>query len=493
MRKLLSPSLSNTRAKRLPVAALAALSLAGCAVGPDYQRPDIDLPAQWRSTPAADADVARPVSSTGERWWAVYGDPVLERLIDEALSNNADAAIATARVLEARAIASQTDANLYPDVSANFSGSRTRNTQRGTMPAGATPRMQNYYSATLDVSYEIDLWGKYRRASEAARADIFAAESAREAVRLSLVAQVAQQYFALLAADAQVEVARRTLTSRGETLNLFTRRVEAGTLSEYELHQAVAEREATRSQLASLMQTQDRAESALSVLLGRSPREVMSGAMERGTPAPIRDVVIPAGLPSELLLRRPDLREAEEALIAANARIGSARAQFFPSIGLTAFLGSESTQFSDLFSGPAQVFQFAAAITQPIWNAGRIRAGVFITEARRDQALARYRNAVASAFKDVRDALAAQSAARETLTAETARTAALEKALAQAQLRFDAGVSSRIEVLDVERNLLSSELARIDSERQRKSALADMFKALGGGWPEPAPVGALSR
>ena len=335
------------------------------------------------------------------------------------------------------------------------------------------------------MSYELDLWGKYRRTSEAARAQLFAAESARESVRLSLTAQVAQQYFAVLATDAQLAVARRMLATRDETLDLFNRRYNAGSLSEYALHQAVAEQAATRSQVAALQQTLERNESALAVLLGRSPRQVMESAVERGAPPPVKDLVIPAGLPSDLLLRRPDLREAEQQLIAANARIGAARAQYFPSLGLTGYLGSESTTFSKLFTGPAATFLFAANVTQPIWNAGRISAGVDVSEAVRDQALANYRKAVANAFKDVRDALAAQGAARETLEAETVRAGALEKALKQARLRFDAGIASHLDVLDVERNLLNAELARIDSERARKAALADMFKALGGGWEAP--------
>ena len=464
----------------------SALLLAGCAVGPDYQRPVFDLSSAW---PAKSQEVTTPplrkADTAGERWWSLYADPLLDKLIDEALENNADARIAVARVLETRALAKATDANLYPTVSAGFTGKRTKSSELGTYPLGDMPRIQNDHVATLDVSYELDLWGKYRRASEAARAELFAAESAREAVRLSLIAQVAQQYFALLATDAQVVVTQRMLVTRNETLDLFTRRHEAGTLSEYLLHQAVAEQAATRSQLAALRQVQERNESTLAVLLGRSPRQIMDSSLERGTPPPVKDLVIPAGLPSDLLLRRPDLQESEQRLIAANALIGAARAQYFPSLGLTAYLGSESTSFSKLFSSPAGTFMFAAGITQPIWNAGRIAAGVEASEAVRDQALAGYQKTVANAFKDVRDALAAQNAARETLEAETVRTAALDKALKQARLRFDAGIASHLEVLDVERNLLAAELARIDSERARKAALADMFKALGGGWEAP--------
>jgi multidrug efflux system outer membrane protein len=487
---MIDKRLPPTRRSPLAASVFAAVLLAGCAVGADYQRPAMELPQDWRAAPmsdvAGDLAAVRPADSAGERWWSLYADPVLDRLIDEALQHNADAAVAAARVLEVRALATAVDADLYPSVSAGISANRTRSSLLGTFPLTGIPRTQNSYRATLDASYEVDLWGKYRRASEAARADLFAAESARDALRLSLTAQVAQQYFALLAAEAQTAVAQRALATRSETLALFARRLDAGTLAEYDLHQAEAEEAATRSQLAGLEQAQERAESALALLLGRSPRDVIDGRVERGAPPALSELVIPAGLPSDLLLRRPDLREAEARLLAANARIGNARAQYFPSVGLTAYLGGESVAFSKLFTGPAGIFQFAAGITAPLWNAGRIGAGVDAAEARRDQALAEYRKAVASAFKDVRDTLAAQNAARATLAAETARATALGKALKQAQLRFDAGVASRLDVLDVERNLLNAELARIDSERARKAALADIFKALGGGWPERA-------
>jgi multidrug efflux system outer membrane protein len=472
--------------------ALAFGLLAGCSLVPPYERPAVDMPQDWRTSSRAEAAEAAATQDLAagrtvdpnfvdERWWTLYADPVLDHLEEETLANNADAAIAAARVLEARALARLANADLYPTVTAGFSANRTRTTEVGTFPLFGLPPTQNDFRATLDASYEVDLWGKYRSTSTAARADLFAAEAARQSLRLSLTAQVAQQYFALIAADAQADVAQRTLATRDETLALSVKRVAAGTLSEYGLHQDEAEQAATRSQLAALRRAQSRAESALALLLGRSPRAVMSEVLERGKPV-AADLVIPSGLPSELLLRRPDLQEAEQQLIAANARIGNARAQYFPSIALTAYLGSESADIANLFTGPAGIFQFAAGITQPIWNAGRLRAGVEISEARRDQALAAYRKAVANAFADLRDALAEQHLAREAFAADTARAVALDKALVQVQRRFDAGIASRLDVLDVERNLLSAELARIDSERARQSALADVFKALGGGW-----------
>ncbi|MBS1189347.1 MAG: efflux system, outer rane lipoprotein, NodT family [Rhodocyclaceae bacterium] len=470
-------------ARTMPLGLFAlALALAGCTVGPDYRQPALELPETWPAAPAQ----ATAADRVGERWWSLYRDPVLDRLMDEALVHNADLQAALARVREARALAGIADADRYPAVSARFSKDRTRSSLEGSFPLPEDfPRTLNNHRATLDAAWEVDLWGKYSRASEASRAEFLAAEWARQGVRLSLAAQVAREYFALLAADGQLATAQRTLATRNETLALFRRRLEVGAISEYDLRQAEAEVAIARSQLAALALARDRNESALALLLGRSPRQVMAGAIERGAPAPLAETAVPAGLPSDLLLRRPDLQEAEQRLVAANARIGAARAQYFPAVSLTAYLGSESVAFSNLFTGPTGIFQFAATMTQTLWDGGRIGWSVEASEARRGQALAQYRQAVAAAFRDVRDALAAQASAQETLAAESARSEALALALRQARQQFNAGQASWLEVLDVERNLLDAELARIDAERARKAALADLFKALGGGWEKP--------
>lgn len=466
-------------ARRLLLSLPLALALAGCTVGPDYKQPEMELPTAWSAAPSG----AQAADRAGERWWSLYRDPVLDKLMDEALAHNADLQVALARVQEARALAGIADAERYPSVTGNFTRGRTQVSEEVFPLPPGFPRTLNDYRATLDVSWEIDLWGRYRRSNEAARADLLAAGWARRGVRLSLTSQVARQYFALIAADAQEATARRTLASRNETLALFRKRLEVGSISEYDLRQTEAEAASARSQLAALVQARDFDESALALLLGRSPRQVMAGNPERGTPAALTEITVPAGLPSDLLLRRPDLQEAEQRLVAANARIGVARAQYFPALRLTGYVGSESITLGDLFTGPTSIYRVAAGIAQPIWNAGEIGYSVEASEARRDQALAQYRQAIAAAFKDVRGALAAQAAAAETLAAESARAEALEKGLKQAQVRFDAGLSSRLDVLDVERNLLQAELSRIDAERARKAALADLFKALGGGWP----------
>jgi multidrug efflux system outer membrane protein len=274
---------------------------------------------------------------------------------------------------------------------------------------------------------------------------------------------------------------RRILDGRQERFALDKKRYEVGVISEYELHQSEADVGVAQSQLIAITKTRDQQEASLALLLGRSPRNVMQNKLERGNPT-LTNVWIPDGLPAELLLRRPDIQEAEQNLIAMNAQIGVARAQLFPSISLTSYLGSESISLSNLFTGSAGIFQFATNVSQPIFNADRIKLGVKAAEARRDQALAQYKQAVASAFADVRNALFAQESAHQTLTVESSRSKALSKAYKQAELRYQAGISSRLEFLNTERNYLQAELNRINAEYAQRTAVANVFKALAGGW-----------
>lgn len=457
--------------------------LAACAAGPDYERPEMDLPEHWATKPSTTSSATeKPVNSAGERWWSLYTDPVLDKIEDEALAHNVDAQVATSRILEARAQLGITESDQYPILNATGTQSRTKNSIN---PGLFIPpiRVLNLSRVTLDASYELDLWGKFRRASEASRADLFAAQFNRDAVRFSLTAQVAQQYFALLSADAQESAIRRVLAGRQKRLALDKMRYKTGVISEYDLHQSEADADTAQSQLISITQARDQQEASLALLLGRSPRDVMNGKLERGSPT-LANIWVPDGLPAELLLRRPDIQGAEQKLIAMNARIGAARAQFFPSINLTSYFGSQSISLSNLFTGPAGIFRFAAGISQPIFDANRIKFGVKIAESRRDQALAQYKQTVANAFADTRNALFAQESARQILTAESSRSRALSKAHKQAELRYNIGLSSHLELLDVERNYLQAELARIDAERAQRTAVASLFKALAGGWPQ---------
>ncbi len=458
---------------------LAAL-LAGCAgLNPDYTRPAVDLPQAWRDAPA------EGVRAQEAPWWKVYGDPVLDRLIEEALANNASVMLALARVDEARAALGATSAEQLPYVTAGANRNRTRLSQRGAtpLPPGFDPE-HNDTRVSADVSYEIDLWGRLRNATQAARAELLATEAARETVRIALTSDVAQGYFALRALDAQLAATRRSLATRTEALELQKKRAQLGDISEYDYRQLEADVAAERAQVPVLEQQRAQQENALAVLLGRSPRAIYEGALEAGTDPEEQTVaiVVPSGLPSDLLLRRPDLVQAEQTLVAANARVAVARAAYFPRISLTGSLGSESVALSDLFTGPAGIWQAAIAVSQPIYGGGRFDAQVEAAGARERQALARYRLAIQNAFRDVRNALVAQAKARERLAAEGDRAAALRTTLRFARLRYVNGMTSQLEVLDAERNLLAAEQNRIDALRAQRAAIADLFKALGGVW-----------
>ncbi|MBI3902714.1 MAG: efflux transporter outer membrane subunit [Nitrosomonadales bacterium] len=458
--------------KKLTLALLSAGLLSACAVGPDYQRPGLELPQSWPAAKGAGQTQNAP------NWWGIYHDGVLDQIEDEALAHNADIKLAVSRINMARAQLGMSDADRYPVLTANAGANRT---EGSLAHPPVISHIQNDYKATLNASYELDLWGKLRRSNEAAQAQLLAAQASQDTVRLSLSTQVAQQYFALLAYDQQEASLQRILQGRQELLDRNVRRMEIGVISGYDLHQAEAEEATLRAQLAVTVLARDKQEAALALLLGRSPRDVMSARMKPGAPALPGFIGIPEGLSTEQLLRRPDLREAEQNLIALNANIGAVRAQIFPSVTLTSYLGRESTAFSDLFSGPAGIFQFAASISQPLFNAGRAEQAVKVAEASRDQALIRYQQAVASAFADVRNALSAQEAARQTLDAANARSAAMAQARDQAEARIKIGLSSRLDLLDAERNYQQAELNRQDAERAQRSAVADFFKAMGGG------------
>jgi multidrug efflux system outer membrane protein len=354
------------------------------------------------------------------------------------------------------------------------------------LPPGVE-RTTDSYRGTLNVSYELDLWGRLRNATAAARADLLASEASRETVRIALVADVVQAYFTLRSLDEQVAATERSVTSRAESLALQKKRYDSGVISEFEYRQLEAEELAARAQLPVLENQRARQENALAVLLGRSPRAIYADAVVEkapatDTPARLQALVVPAGLPSELLLRRPDLVEAEQRMIAANARIGAARAAYFPSLSITGFFGGESAAMSELFTGPAGTWQAAASLTQPIWNAGRIGAQVDAANARQRQALAQYQLAIQNAFREVRDAVLAQAKTREQFDAENQRAATLREALRLAKLRYESGVASQLDVLDAERNLLAAELNRSGALRAQRVAIADLLKALGGGW-----------
>ena len=468
-----------TRIDARAALALAACLLAGCLPkSAETVKPAADMPAAWQALPADGRAV------TVADWWRVYDDPVLERLVDEALAQSTDIAAAVARVDEARALVAITEADRRPVVDVTADANRSRISRRtGPLPPGA-PVERNNYRLALNASYELDLWDRLRNATEAARAELLAAQAAGDTVRIAVAASVAQSYFTLRALDLQIATTQRTIDVRERALELQRKRVEAGVLAELDLRQVEAELAGVRAQLPPLIGSREREEAALAVLLGRSPRGIIAevvavqGDADLGLIAP----VVPAGVPSELLLRRPDIVEAERRLAAANARVAIARVAHFPSIALTGYLGTESAALSGLFSGPAGIWQLAAALAQPIFAGGRLQAELDVASARERQALAHYQGAIQAAFRDVRSALASQAQARASFDAEQSRVRALAETVRLARLRYEGGLSSQIELLDAERNLLAAELNRIEALRAHRVAIAALLQALGGGW-----------
>ena len=470
--------------KTLVSAALAVL-LTGCTLGPAYERPAAELPAAWTGTPA------QGVKAPGERWWTLYGDPALDRLVEEALTHNQDLALAVARVDEVRARARVADSLFWPAVDAQFQRDRTRNSERSSFPLPPNAIENNNYRAQLNVSYEVDLWGRLRSASNAARADLLATEAARETVRITLATEVVRAYYTLVAFDEQLAATRRSLALHSEGLTLQNVRHKAGLINDFTLRQLEAEVARAQAQLPALEANRTAQELAFAVLLGRSPRAIMEGSVARrdtqGEPAA---PVVPEGLPSDLLLRRPDVVQAEQSLIAANARISEARALLFPRIGLSGYYGGESVSLGDLFTGPARIWQLAFGLAQPIFQGGRLFAEVDAVKARERQAVAHYQKTLQEAFREVRQALNTQVKAREAFDAESVRTLALADAARLSRIRYVNGLISQLEVIDADRNLLQAELNRSDALRVQRAAIADLVKALGGGWQglDPAAV-----
>src|SRR5258706_877985 len=479
---------------KLPMRSLASIAvvttLAGCAVGPDYKRPAVNLQQTGRATAAGAAAVA----GDNARWWTIYGDGRLNTLVDEALHNNTDLAVAVARLAEAEAQLGIVRSDQFPSVYGTAERSRDRATGAGSFTQPGVPLQTTTHPVALNVSYEIDFLGKYRRATEAARAELLASEAARDTVRISLAAQVATAYFNLVALDQRLDATRLAVQRSKESLDMQKVRFDAGVVSSFEYQQRLAEHEANLAQLPPVERDRAATERALAVLLGRSPRAVIDAQIERSkadamatadTGAQVA-LAVPAGLPSDLLLRRPDLREAEQKLIASNARIGVARAAYFPSISLTGLLGSESASLSNLFTGPARIWHFAGDLTQPIWTPGRVGSQDAVARARNEQTLAQYRNTIANAFREVQDAVSAQAKAREIFDAESRRVSALNQSYSLAKLRFASGVASQLEAIDNESSLINAELNRIEAERAFRAAVADLFRAMGGSSVAPA-------
>jgi multidrug efflux system outer membrane protein len=462
---------------------MTLLLLAGCAIGPDYRRPEIVSPPVWQ----VDMQHAKDTANTA--WWEQFNDPVLNELIGTALRENYDLLVATARVEEFYGLYGATRADLFPQVGYDGSAGRVQATTKGPIPiTPGTSSKYSTYQAEFTASWEIDLWGKIRRATEAARADLMAAEDSRRGVILSLVTSVATAYIDLRSLDQQLEIARQTAKSREESVRLFELRFKGGNISEMELSQVRSEYYVALAAIPDLERRIRQQENFISILLGKNPGPILRGKMLDAIALP----AVPAGLPSDLLARRPDILQAEQALIAANARIGVAKAQYFPSISLTGFFGSASTDLSDLFTGPAKTWSYAGTLAGPIFTAGKIKGTVKAAKAVQQQALFGYEQAIRNGFRDFEDALIDQDRTRVQLDALAKQVEALATYARLARLRYENGYTSYIEVLDAERSLFNGQLSYAQTQDALLRAFVNLYKSMGGGWVMEADKIAVS-
>jgi multidrug efflux system outer membrane protein len=450
----------------------AMLALASCTVGPDYRRPAVDAPQAFRF----EEKDARDMANTA--WWEQFGDPALDELIRVALADNKDVKIAAARIDEFLGLYLSTRSLLFPQVGANVNGQRQRIPESERQFTPGIPSVLEAYEATLSVSWEIDVFGRLRRQTEAARAAVLSSEEGRRATILTLVASVASSYITLRELERQLDIAKATTASRKGSFLLFKDKFEGGVVSALELAQTESDYEASLVTIPQLEAQIGQQENALSILLGHNPGPIRAGRALSGLGLP----AVPAGLPSQLLERRPDLRQAEQDLIAANALIGAARAQYFPTISLTGLLGSVSNEFSGLFKGAAKVWSYAANASMPIFTGGGIAGQVQSAEARQQQALLRYQKSIQVAFQEVSDSLIAHTKAREQLGFQEKQVNTLGTYLTLARLRYDEGYTSYIEVLDAERRLFEAEVSYAQTQSLVLISLVNLYKAMGGGW-----------
>ena len=457
------------------VSLLTFMLLCACTtVGPDYKRPSLDLPPAY---PVPQKE--EPSAEIGPEWWKLYSDATLEELVSAARSGNVEVRLAAARVREAEALARETNAAFFPDVAATASATRNRVSTRSIpAPQAGVPLERSQYQLSASTSFEIDFWGRYARASEAARALLLSSRFNEDLVGLTLAGSTAQAYFALRSLDAQIAVLDVTIRVRRDSLAIARARLEAGLASELDVFQAqgalsealVQRREAERSRAL--------VERGLATLTGRLELKLARGDLF-ALPVPPTP---PAGLPSALLERRPDIRASEEALVAANAQIGVARAALFPAISLTASLGAQSAELGKLLTSGAGIWSIGAGLAAPIFDAGRREARVEQAEARREQALAGYQRSIETAFREVADALVNVEQSSATEEELKQRLEAARKALELSSLRYESGYSPYLEVLDAQRTANEAELAFVRNRQARLAFSVDLMKALGGGW-----------
>lgn len=452
-----------------PALILISVWLGGCAVGPDYERPEIESPEDYNERINQGAAIANAA------WWTIFEDAELNRLITIALDENKNLAIAAARVEEARARAGFARGDFYPQIGVNASG------QRGNQLEAIFPDtgIQNNYGLTADLVWEIDLFGRIRRSSEAARADLLASEYARRTVYIALIADVANAYFLVRDLDARLEIATRTLAARHDSTELIRARFNEGTTPMLDVNQAEIQEAQAAADLASFEREVVQAQNLVSILIGRNPGTISrGGALADLTATP----AVPAGLPSELLERRPDILAAEQQLAAQVARIGVAQALRFPQLSLTGTAGLASNDLSNLIDSDASIWNLGANLFQPLFTGGKNKQRVEIEKARAEQLLRQYELTVLQSFREVEDALVAIRTYRDETAAREMQTRAATNAAMLSRARYNGGVTSYLEVLDTERSLFQAELATSEVRRARLESIVSLYKALGGGW-----------
>jgi len=458
---------------RLSVA-LPALSLVACQmVGPDYARPKQALPATYQEAQASEAPEA-----ISNQWWTLYNDEVLNGLIAKACKNNTDIKIAVARIEEADGYMREVGAALFPQVNLDSSASRYKVTELGAAPVfGGSPTRSNF-NVKLSTTFELDFWGKLRRAQESAKAQALGSRFAKDTIDLSLKSLVTGDYLLLRSLEAQIELSKASMKSREDSLALTQRRLEGGVSSALDVHQAEVAYNNLKAQLADLTRQRSIIEHQLAVLTGDLDLKISSGDIN-ALPIP---PVPPVGLPSTLLEARPDVRQAEQNLIAANAKIGVAKAALFPTISLTAGFGGESKDLGDVLKSAARIWNGGLSLNLPVFDSGRLNSKVDQATAEQKQLLASYERAVQNAFTEVNDALVNVRQNTEREAALNASQLAASKALEIANNRYKSGYTGYLEVLDAQRVFNDASLAYVQSRQARLTATVEMFKALGGGW-----------
>jgi len=464
--------------KRTPfiMAVITAALVVGCKVGPNYHRPDIQTPAAYRDVSENPQVQAQAASYADLPWWQVFQDPQLQELIRTALKQNYDLQIATERINAARAQVAITRSALFPQVqgNGNFSGGKEGNFQTKS----------NFLTLTADAAFQLDLFGRLRRATEASRAQLLATEDARQTVILTLVSDVASDYFALLQLDLQLQITHETVSTQEDSVKLTKLRVDHGVATKLDVLQAQQVLDTANAQIPDLERQIGQEEDAISILLGNYPQAVPRGRPLVEQPLPPE---VPPGLPSSLLERRPDIREAEQTLIAANAEIGVAKAQFFPQISLTGSGGGSfgrSSAFSSLMSSQIGIWSYGAQVSQPIFTGGALRGNLRLAESQHQQALISYRQAIQRAFGDVSDALIGYQKLHQVRLRQEDTVADLQESVRLSNMRYKGGTTTYLEVLDGQRSLFSAELTLAQARGNEYQSLVQLYRTLGGGWQQ---------